>query len=129
MATEFEKKIKELHMLELKEARKELYKKPRLEQLFLEVTSRCNARCEHCGSRCDGNMQGEEISTECLKNTLQEIADHYDAKEIFLAVTGGEPLMRKDLFEIMEFAVELGFSWGITSNGMLINKSMIKKME
>ena len=41
MATEFEKKIKELHMLELKEARKELYKKPRLEQLFLpSVTDR-----------------------------------------------------------------------------------------
>ena len=29
----------------------------------------------------------------------------------------------------MEYAVSLGFSWGITSNGMLINKSMLKKME
>ena len=129
MANEFEKKLKELHMLQLKEQRKDLYKNPVLQQLFLEVTSRCNARCEHSGSRCDGNTHGDEISADCLKNTLKEIADRYDATNIFLAVTGGEPLMRKDLFDIMEYAVSLGFSWGITSNGMLINKSMLKKME
>ena len=39
-------------MLKLYEYRKELYKKPILKSLFLEVTLKCNARCEHCGSRC-----------------------------------------------------------------------------
>ncbi len=45
-----------------------------------------------------------------------------------LNVTGGEPLVRKDLFEIMEYADNLGFRWGMTSNGMLINDEILEKM-
>ena len=37
--------------------------------------------------------------------------------------------MRKDLFDIMAFADEYGFRWGMTTNGMLITKSVVKKME
>lgn len=107
----------------------DLYNNPRLENLFLELTSRCNARCEHCGSRCDGKEQGKEIETKYLKKTLKEIAEHYDPRSVFLNVTGGEPLMRKDFFEIMEYAVSLGYVWGMTSNGMLINSDTVKKLE
>lgn len=122
-------KKKEYEMEIIHEQRKKLYEHPKLYHLFLEVTSRCNARCEHCGSRCDANIQGEEISQEALKKTLKEIATHYDPRDVFLNVTGGEPLIRKDLFEIMEYATELGYYWGITTNGMLINKKMVEKME
>lgn len=129
MISDLEKRKKEYEMEIVHEERKNLYKHPQLRHLFLEVTSRCNARCEHCGSRCDGNEQGEEISQELLKKTLKEVAECYNPKKVFLNVTGGEPLMRKDLFEILEYAVSLGFSWGMTSNGMLINESMVKKLE
>jgi len=129
MTTDLEKRKKEYEMESLHEVRKELYERPILRQLFLEVTSRCNARCEHCGSRCDGNEQGKEIEAEYLKKTLKEISECYDPKKIFLNVTGGEPLMRKDLFDIMEYATSLGFNWTMTSNGMLINKTMLKKLE
>ena len=101
----------------------------KLTALFLEVTSRCNARCEHCGSRCDNKEQGKEIPKEALMKTLKEIADCYNPKDIPLWVTGGEPLIRKDLFEIIDFATSLGFSWGITSNGMLIDEKMVKKLD
>lgn len=43
--------------------------------------------------------------------TFKEVADHYNASEILLNVTGGEPFLRKDLFEIMDYAVSLGFHW------------------
>lgn len=111
------------------ENRKKLFKKPVLTNLFIEVTSRCNAFCEHCGSRCDAKQQGEEIEAEYLKKTLKEIADKYDASKVFLDITGGEPTIRKDLFDIMKYAVSLGFKWGMTSNGMLITKSVMKKIE
>ena len=127
--TNLEKKKKEYEMELLHEARKDLYTHPKLCNLFLEVTSRCNARCEHCGSRCDGNEQGAEVSAEVLKRTLKEISECYDPKKVYLNVTGGEPLMRKDLFDILEYAVDLGFEWGMTSNGMLITESMFKKIE
>ena len=106
----------------------ELIEKPVLSNLFLEVTLRCNAKCEHCGSSCGYKIPDDEISAEDLKRTLLEIHEKYGAENVFLTVTGGEPLMRKDLFDIMKYATDLGFHWGMTTNGMLINESIIKKM-
>lgn len=105
---------------------KELIKKPILSNLFLEVTLRCNAKCEHCGSSCGYKIPKDEVSAEDLKKTLREINDCYGASNVFLTVTGGEPLMRRDLFDIMEYAVGLGFHWGMTTNGMLINEKTIE---
>ena len=104
-----------------------LLEHPKLTNLFLEVTLRCNAKCEHCGSSCGYDFPKDEISAEDLKRTLLEIHEHYGAKNVFLTVTGGEPLMRKDLFDIMKYAVSLGFRWGMTTNGMLIDEEIIQK--
>lgn len=120
--------IKIYNMDRLAEYRNNLYKKPVLRDLFLEVTLRCNARCEHCGSSCGDKILEDEISAFDLKKTLKDIANEYNAREILLNVTGGEPLVRKDLFGIMEYASSLGFRWGMTTNGMLINDDIIKKM-
>lgn len=119
-------KIKNLE--KLYDYRQKLYKQPILKDLFLEVTSRCNARCEHCGSSCGDFIPKDEISAENLKKTLLDISKRYNANDILLNVTGGEPLVRKDLFEIMDYANKLGFKWGMTSNGMLINDDILKKM-
>ena len=129
MIDKLTQKKREYEMMLMNKMRKDLYEKPVLNNLFLEVTSRCNARCEHCGSRCDGNTQGEEVSTEDIKKALKEIAEHYDPYTVYLNVTGGEPLMRQDLFDILEYAVSLGYRWGMTTNGMLINEKMLKKIE
>ena len=72
---------------------------------------------------------GEEVSAEDLKKALKDIAEHYDPYYVYLNVTGGEPLMRKDLFDILNYAVSLGYRWGMTTNGMLINEKMFKKIE
>lgn len=113
----------------LYEYRKKLYNKPVLKDLFLEVTSRCNAKCEHCGSSCGEKNVTDEISATDLKRTLYDISQHYNTNDILLNVTGGEPLIRKDLFEIMGYANELGYKWGMTSNGMLINDEILEKMK
>ena len=127
--TNKERLQKECDMENIYEYRKQLYEHPKLRHLFLELTSRCNARCEHCGSRCDGNEQGAEISADLIKKTLKEVADCYNAKDVFLDVTGGEPLMRKEIYDILSYAVSLGFNWGMTTNGMLINETTAKKLE
>ena len=106
-----------------------LIKKPQLSNLFLEVTLRCNARCEHCGSNCGDKIPKDEITKEELEKALLEIHNKYGAKNVFITVTGGEPLMRKDIFEIMKYARKLGYHWGMTTNGMLINEDIIKKMK
>ena len=113
---------------ELYKIKKKIFREHKLQDIFLEVTSRCNARCEHCGSSCGDFIPKDEVTAEELKNVLKKIADKYDATEIMLYVTGGEPLVRKDLFEIMDYANKLGYSWGITTNGILIDEKVVQKM-
>lgn len=123
------KNIKTKNLDKISKYRTKLYKKPELKDLFLEVTMKCNARCEHCGSSCGDKIVNNEITAQELKKALYDISRRYNSRDILLNVTGGEPLVRKDLFDIMKYAVSLGFRWGMTSNGMLINDEILKKME
>ena len=104
-------------------------KHPYLNSLFLEVTLRCNARCEHCGSSCGDEIPKDEISKEDLMRTLKEIDEKYGAENVFLIITGGEPLVRKDVFEIIDYALGLGYHWGMTTNGILIDEKMVEKLK
>lgn len=104
-----------------------------LRSLFWEATLRCNAYCEFCGSRCGDyavkTLKEEELSAEIICNCFQEIAHAYDSQSIMLNITGGEPLLRQDLFDIMAYAANLGFPWGVVTNGSLIDEAVVKKMK
>ena len=100
----------------------------KLHNLFFEVTSRCNALCEHCGSRCDSTPK-DELPSEVFMKVLDDVLENMGNKGIMLNVTGGEPLMRKDLFDIVGYADSLGFKWGLVTNGMLITDKVIEKMK
>lgn len=98
-----------------------------LRVLFFEITQKCNAHCDHCGSRCDiGSMEG--ISKELWMEVLDDVKKNLGTNAM-LNITGGEPLMRKDLFEITSYADKLGFDWGMVTNGVLINENVISKMK
>jgi len=101
-----------------------------LTYLFWECTLKCNLGCQHCGSSCGlENKSQEELSTDEIKNVFASIAKDFDPKQIIIAVTGGEPLLRKDLFEVMKYANELGFSWGMVTNGTLLSTKIVEKMK
>lgn len=119
-------KTKELN--ELAQYRKFLRRNPKLQFLFLELTDRCNERCIHCGSRC-GETFSEELSTEDFCALLDKVAQDFAGELPQLCITGGEPLLRKDFFEIVGHAVELGFLWGMTSNGTLITKDVARRLK
>jgi radical SAM protein with 4Fe4S-binding SPASM domain len=122
-------KIKKELLDSMAERIDDLYEHPTLRNLFLEVTLRCNARCEHCGSSCGDKIPKDEISAEELKKALDDINEHYGASNVFLTITGGEPLMRKDLFDILKYARSLGYSWGMATNAMLITEQTIEKIK
>lgn len=116
-------------MTELTEYRDNILRKnPRLKFLFVEMTNLCNERCRHCGSSCgernsDGILSGEEI-----KAFLKKTASQFDIRDIQLCITGGEPLLREDFFDIMNYANFLGYSWGMTSNGTLIDEKAAERL-
>jgi len=66
---------------------------------------------------------------EEIKKVFKEVAQAWKAKKIMIAVTGGEPLLRRDLFEVMGYAHNLGFEWGIVTNGFFVNQEMVEKMK
>ena len=94
--------------------------------LLIEITKKCNAACDQCGSRCDIHSE-ELLSKEQILAALADIKTHLGTGTM-LNVTGGEPLLRRDLFEIMGQASAMGFDWGMVTNGSLITDGTIQKM-
>jgi len=99
-----------------------------LKDLFWECTLRCNAYCSFCGSRC-GDIFTKELSQKEILGVFEDVAKNFSPQNIMINVTGGEPLLRKDLFEVMSVCSAMGFSWGMVTNGILITPQIIKKMQ
>lgn len=118
-------KLQQLHTLY--EYKKQLRKQPKLKFLFLELTMRCNEHCRHCGSSC-GDVFSDELTAEQYFAFLDQVKNDFDTLPM-LCVTGGEPLLRKDFFDIVSYASRSGFRWGMTSNGTLITAEMAQKLK
>ena len=99
---------------------------PRLSYLFWEATLGCNLACRHCGSDChrSSNVASELTGDEAVR-ALTQVAQDFGPRNVFLAVTGGEPLVRPDLFEVMGRVSRLGFAWGMVSNGWAVDDAVV----
>ena len=82
----------------------------------LDLTYRCNERCIHC--YLDHHDHGEMTTAE-IKDLLAQMAD---AGVFYLTISGGEILMRRDFFEILEYARLRTFCIKLKTNGILIRK-------
>jgi len=97
----------------------------------IELITRCNLRCHHCynldrrlGAKteretCDG------FSKETIYRTLRQLKE---LGSLMLMLTGGEPLLRKDLEDIISAARELGFFVRIKTNGTLLNRQRVASL-
>lgn len=88
-------------------------------------TNQCNMYCDHC-YRDAGAKATDELSTEEAKAMLDEIAKAGFKIMIF---SGGEPLMRPDLFELIAYARSIGLRPVLGTNGSLITLEAAKKMK
>ena len=120
--------LKRKHLAQIADYRVWLRTHPRLKHLFLELTLRCNERCRHCGSYA-GEVCMPEMTPAQYHDLLVQIKEDFDLNDMMLCITGGEPLLRSDFFEIMNDAKELGFVWGMTSNGTLITKETAHRLK
>lgn len=85
------------------------------EVLQISLTNRCNLRCRMC-TLAGQTGESEELSTHEIFRLAREAAD-YGVSQILL--TGGEPFLREDLFDIISFISSLGLSSVVTTNGTL----------
>ena len=100
-------------------------KKHPLKQLFWECTLRCNLNCRHCGSDCKKTANTPDMPKEDFLQVLDSIAAKTDPHQVFVVVTGGEPLMRQDLEECGRAIYERGFPWGMVTNGLFLTKERL----
>jgi len=80
----------------------------------IDITWRCNERCVHCYLEHDAKG---EMSTDEIKDLIRQLAD---VGTFFLSISGGEPLLRRDCFEILEYARALRFNVKLKTNAVMI---------
>ncbi|ATU09300.1 12,18-didecarboxysiroheme deacetylase [Methanohalophilus portucalensis] len=90
------------------------------------ITRKCNLKCIHCYAQADDKDFEGELSTEEGKRLIDDLAEF---KTPVILFSGGEPLVRKDLPELAEYAVSKGLRAVISTNGTLIDMDMAKKLK
>lgn len=94
-----------------------------LQQLFWESTLRCNVHCLHCGSDCVSSVtQPDMPAADFLKVIDEQITPHVNPHEVMIIISGGEPLMRKDLEDVGRALYDRGYPWGMVTNGLALNR-------
>lgn len=85
--------------------------------LFLELTQRCNLACRHCGSDCTADNGQPDLPAARILEVLEGIRKSHNPARITVAMAGGEPLLYPGLFELGRLVTQLGFPWGMVTNG------------
>ncbi len=89
------------------------------------ITKRCNLRCRHCYSGSTPGAAGRELTRD---EGVQLIADLKAAGVPVLLFSGGEPLLREDVFEWIRAANVAGIHSGLSTNGTLITADVAKRL-
>jgi len=90
------------------------------------ITRACNLKCVHCYNDSGACKADDELSTDEAKGVLDDLVQFGVPSVLF---SGGEPLMRLELFELIGYAVERGMRAVISTNGTLITTEMAKRIK
>lgn len=102
--------------------------RPKIYSLAVEVTAHCNQKCDYCYNEWrDDN--GATVGTGDTERLLGRVARVLDAIEVdHVTVTGGEPLARKDLFQLLDAIRARGVGIQMISNGGLVTDALAAKL-
>ncbi len=90
------------------------------------LTRTCNLNCQHCYTASEAKSYPGELSTEQCKAVLDDLAQFKVPAVLF---SGGEPLVRKDVFELAAYAREQGLHVVLSTNGTLITREIAEKLK
>jgi radical SAM protein with 4Fe4S-binding SPASM domain len=90
------------------------------------VTRKCNLKCPHCYITATKEELSNELSAEEAKRLIDQICE---VSRPLLILSGGEPLLRKDVFELIRYGTEKGLKMGLGSNGTLIDNTTARKLK
>ncbi|MGZ4818526.1 MAG: radical SAM protein [Terriglobales bacterium] len=97
--------------------------KPRL--IFWEVTKGCNLRCIHCRASATELSSPTDLPTERGLDIITQIAAYANP---ILVLSGGEPLYRRDIFQLARFATDRGLRVALATNGTMVTKQLARRI-
>ncbi len=90
------------------------------------VTRECNMKCSHCYINATEKKLTNELTTQEGKNLMDQICQ---VSKPLLILSGGEPLLRPDIYELIEYGASKGLKMGLGSNGSLIDDTIATKLK
>lgn len=96
-----------------------------LNLVYLEVTHQCNLQCRHCYAAA-GEKRPHELTTEELLSVIDQLSE---LGVFYTEVTGGEPLLREDIFEVLSALRKKKIGVFLFTNGVLLNRETIQKLK
>lgn len=124
--TDLEKKYQGLEYLKnfeenLKYYFSSVFRKPlaKPQWIYISLSHKCNLDCQMCGNK--RTLRRHKLDFVLLKNVLAQIADWQ--ADSCVVLTGGEPFLRRDIFNIVDFSVSLGIKTEVVTNGTLIDSA------
>jgi radical SAM protein with 4Fe4S-binding SPASM domain len=90
------------------------------------VTRECNMKCSHCYINATEKKLDNELTTQEAKNLMDQICQ---VSKPLLILSGGEPLLRPDIFELIQYGSSKGLKMGLGSNGSLIDDAVAGKLK
>lgn len=99
---------------------------PTLRLLAWETTRRCNLSCKHCRAVAEDHPYDNELSTREAYTLLDQIRE---TGTPIIILTGGEPLLRKDIFDISAYGHRIGLRMVMAPNGTLLTPEIVEKLK
>jgi len=90
------------------------------------ITRTCNLKCIHCYTDSDAKDYSGELTTEQGKKLIEDLADFNIPALLF---SGGEPLIRPDVFELVDHAKKQNLRCTLSTNGVLITEEVAKRIK
>src|SRR4030042_6681158 len=97
-----------------------------LRMVAWELTRSCNLACVHCRASSERGPYPGELTTEECYRVMDDIASF--SKPVII-LTGGEPLLRTDLFDLSAYGSKKGLRMVMATNGTLLTEEMIQKLK
>jgi AdoMet-dependent heme synthase len=97
--------------------------KPRL--IFWEVTKGCNLRCIHCRATATELSSPNDLPTTIALNIIKQVSQ---LSLPILVLSGGEPLFRKDIYDLAAYARDCGLRVALATNGTLVDKEVARRI-
>lgn len=97
-------------------------------EVMIGITYRCQCNCQHCGIASYQKTPHLELTTFEIKEIIRQIRG-LPFPVIKISFSGGEPLLRKDVYQIIGFATKSGLFSDMNTNGILLTKENVRRLK